>query len=115
MSLSFVRTVSCHKASVPLLKHLLYLYFISVYLILNYFIVPCCRIWGDFPWFRVLGFGVIFRGSAIPDIRVALFVKGNNTINNNPLQLHQGKGIKLLQSKFWHYSIKPFVNNYVKF
>ena len=31
--------------------------------------VPCFRIWGHFPPFRVLGFGVIFRHSAIPPFR----------------------------------------------
>ena len=31
--------------------------------------VPCFRIWGHFPLFRVLGFGVIFRHSAIPLFR----------------------------------------------
>lgn len=39
--------------------------------------------------------------------------KENETINSNPLQLHQGKGIKLLQSKFWHWSTKPFVKRQV--
>ena len=27
---------------------------------------------------------------------IVAFVKGNDTINNNPLQMHQGKSIKLL-------------------
>ena len=31
--------------------------------------VPCFRIWGHFPPFRALGFGVIFRHSAIPPFR----------------------------------------------
>ena len=30
--------------------------------------VPCFRIWGKFPCFRVLGFGVIFRGSVFQDL-----------------------------------------------
>ena len=33
--------------------------------------VPCFRIWGHIPWFRVLGFGVIFCDSVIPAFRVA--------------------------------------------
>ena len=45
---------------------------LSIYL----FRVPCFRIWGDFPRFRVLGFGSFsvvpaFRDSTIPAVRVA--------------------------------------------
>ena len=54
-----------HEVSVPLTTYCIYISFI--YLI---FRVPCFRIWGDFPWFRVLGFGVIFRGSGIPRFRL---------------------------------------------
>ena len=31
--------------------------------------VPCFRIWGHFPPFHVLGFGVIFRHSSISNYR----------------------------------------------
>ena len=36
---------------------------IPSYLFIYLFVVPCFRIWGHFPRFRVLGFGVIFRDS----------------------------------------------------
>ena len=43
---------------------------IPSHLFIYLFIVPCFTIWGNFPRFRVLGFGVIFRGSGVPRFRL---------------------------------------------
>ena len=41
--------------------------YLFIYLFIYFiYLVPCFRIWGDLPWFRGLGFGVIFRGSGVP-------------------------------------------------
>ena len=45
--------------------------------------IPCFRIWGHFLPFHVLGFGVIFRHSAIPAFRVALTEEGQGAHKRN--------------------------------